>query len=41
MLLEQVRAAQAIGARDVAIEMMMDVPAFANAIKRIAERGNK
>lgn len=41
VLLEQVRAAQAIGAREVAMEMMMDVPAYANAVKRIAERGNK
>jgi hypothetical protein len=37
-LLEQVRAAQAIGARDVAMEMMLDVPAFAAASKRLAAR---
>ena len=41
MLLEQVRAAQAIGAREIAQEMMMDVPSYANAVKRIAERGGK
>lgn len=37
-MLEQVRAAKAIGADDVAFEMMMDVPAFAKAAKRIADR---
>ena len=37
-LLEQVRAAHAIGARDVAHEMMMEVPAFANAANRITAR---
>lgn len=37
-LLEQVRAANSIGARDVALEMMQDIPAFAAASKRIADR---
>ncbi len=36
--LEQVRAANAIGQKEVAAEMMMDVPAFAAAAKRIADR---
>jgi hypothetical protein len=37
-LLEQIRAAKAIGAEDVAVEMMMDIPSFAKAAQRIAER---
>ncbi len=37
-LLEQVRRANDIGQKEVAAEMMMDVPAFAAAAKRIADR---
>lgn len=41
VLLEQVRRANEIGQREVASEMMMDVPAFAAAAKRIADRKAK
>lgn len=37
-LLEQVRAANSIGQHEVAVEMMQDIPAFAAASKRIADR---
>ncbi len=36
--LEQVRRANDIGQREVAAEMMMDIPAYAAAAKRIADR---
>lgn len=38
VLLEQVRRANEIGQREVAAEMMMDVPAFAKAAKRLSDR---
>lgn len=41
VLLEQARAAANLGQRDVAIEMLMDIPAFAAAKQRIADRKAK
>lgn len=38
VLLEQVRRANEIGQREIAAEMMMDVPAYAKAAKRVADR---
>ena len=41
VLLEQARAASNLGQREVAVEMLMDIPAFAAAKKRIADRKAK
>lgn len=38
VLLEQARAASNLGEREVAVEMLMDIPAFAAAKQRIADR---
>lgn len=40
VLLEQVRATSNIGDRETALEMMMDIPAYAAAKKRLADRKN-
>lgn len=39
-VLEQVRRAAELGFRDVAAEMMMDLPAFAGAAQRVNQRSN-
>lgn len=38
VLLEQARAAANLGQREIAVEMLMDIPAFAAAKQRVADR---